>query len=122
MAIISGRKSPAVERRARELGIDRVYQGQSDKLVALRELLKETGVEASRIAAVGDDLPDLPVLNSCGVGIAVADACPELRAAADYVTALPGGSGAVREAVEWILKQQGRWETVANEYRRAGSR
>lgn len=120
IAIISGRSSPAVGRRAKELGIERIYQGQRDKREAFRELLSKTGADPSAIAAIGDDLPDLPLLHSCGVGIAVADACSELRASADYVTALPGGAGAVREAVEWILKRQGRWDAVVAGYRAAG--
>lgn len=117
IAIISGRKSPVVERRAKELGIDRVYQGQRDKREALRDLLSETKIDPQSIAAIGDDLPDLPLLHSCGIGIAVADACSELRESADYVTSLPGGAGAVREAIEWLLKHQGKWEAVVAGYR-----
>lgn len=110
-SIISGRRSGIVERRALELDLAPVYQGYPDKLPALRLLIAETGVHPSRICAFGDDLPDLPVLRNVGVGIAVADACEELRSHADYVTTNPGGRGAVREVVEMILKAQGLFQT-----------
>ena len=111
-AIVSGRQSAAVERRAAELGIGPVLQGRDDKLAALAEVLAATGLTPEEVCAVGDDLPDLPVLRRCGLAVAVADACPEVRAAAAYVTAAPGGRGAVREAVEWLLKAQGRWDEL----------
>jgi 3-deoxy-D-manno-octulosonate 8-phosphate phosphatase (KDO 8-P phosphatase) len=117
VAIISGRRSSAVERRAKELGIETVLQGQSDKLEALRRLQSETQLDLSETVAMGDDLPDLPVLQSCAIGIAVADACAELREAADWMTSLPGGAGAVREAIEWLLKRQGRWQVVVDSFR-----
>jgi 3-deoxy-D-manno-octulosonate 8-phosphate phosphatase (KDO 8-P phosphatase) len=113
-AILSGRTSPAVELRAAELRIAPVFQGQADKLAAFDRLLAETGLRPEQVCAVGDDLPDLPVLRRAGLAVAVADACHEVRAAADYTTSLPGGRGAVRDAIEWLLKLQGRWdETVA---------
>jgi 3-deoxy-D-manno-octulosonate 8-phosphate phosphatase (KDO 8-P phosphatase) len=108
-AIVSGRKTQAVERRARELGVAPVYQGCADKLPAFGVLLTETGLRAEQVCAIGDDWPDLPVLKRAGLAVAVADACGEVRAAADYVTARPGGRGAVRDAVEWLLKLQGLW-------------
>jgi 3-deoxy-D-manno-octulosonate 8-phosphate phosphatase (KDO 8-P phosphatase) len=116
IAIISGRKSPVVERRAKELGISEIIQGSGNKLVALKELVAKTGINARQIAAMGDDLPDLPVLRNCGVGITVADGCAELREIADYVTQKPGGRGAVRDAIEWILKQQNRWDGLIRQY------
>ena len=119
-AILSGRASRAVERRARELGITHVMQGQSDKSAALDRILTETGWTASEVAAIGDDLPDLTVLSRVGVGIAVADACAEVRAQAVYTTVTPGGHGAVREAIEWLLTRQGRWTDLVNRYRPAG--
>lgn len=115
-AILSGRKSPAVEVRAAELGIAPVFQGQSEKLPAFERLLKETDLRADQVCAVGDDLPDLPVLKRAGVRIAVADACAELRAAADYVTCVPGGRGAVRDAIEWLMKLQGKWDEVVRQF------
>jgi len=108
-AIISGRSSLAVERRAAELGISPVFQGRSEKLPAFEALLTETGLRPEQVCGIGDDLPDLPVLRRCGLAIAVADACAELRAAANYVTSVPGGRGAVRDAIEWLLKLQGLW-------------
>ena len=109
-AIVSGRKSGAVERRAAELGIRPVLQGRDDKPAALAEVLAATGLRPEQVCAVGDDLPDVPVLRRCGLAVAVADACPEARAAAHLVTAAGGGRGAVREAVEWLLKLQGAWD------------
>jgi 3-deoxy-D-manno-octulosonate 8-phosphate phosphatase (KDO 8-P phosphatase) len=111
-AILSGRKSAAVERRAAELGIGIVVQGRDDKLAALAEVLPAVGVRPDQVCAVGDDLPDLPVLLRCGLAVAVADACAEVAIAAHLVTAAPGGRGAVREAVEWLLRLQGRWDEL----------
>lgn len=115
-ALISGRRSEAVARRAAELGVGPVLQGRDDKLAALREVLAACGVGPERACGVGDDLADLPVLRNCGVAVAVADACPETREAADFVTSSPGGRGAVREAVEWLLKAQGHWSAVVEMY------
>ena len=119
-AFLSGRSSPAVSRRAAELGVTVVLQGRSDKLEALAEILAATGCAASQSCAVGDDLQDLPLLNAVGVAVAVHDACPEVRTMADYVTATPGGRGAARELVEWLLKRQGRWDGLIARDRPAG--
>src|SRR5262249_39547728 len=94
-AIVSGRTSVAVERRAAELRISPVLQGRDDKLTALSEILTATGLNVAQVCAIGDDLADVPVLRHCGLGVAVADACAEARAAASYVTTTPGGRGAV---------------------------
>jgi 3-deoxy-D-manno-octulosonate 8-phosphate phosphatase (KDO 8-P phosphatase) len=115
-AIVSGRKSVAVERRAAELGISPVLQGRDDKLAALAEVLASTDLRLEQVCAIGDDLPDVPVLRQCGLAIAVADACPELRAVANYVTTAPGGRGAVREAIEWLLKASGQWNELVAQY------
>jgi 3-deoxy-D-manno-octulosonate 8-phosphate phosphatase (KDO 8-P phosphatase) len=112
VAIVSGRSSPAVARRAKELGIDPVVQGADEKLPALRRILRETGMTPDQVCAVGDDLPDLPVLTRCGLAVAVADAAPEVRSVAHLVTPSPGGCGAVREAVEWLMRGQGTWDRV----------
>ena len=119
-AIVSGRASAAVDRRAAELGVAPVLQGRADKLAALAEVLATTGVPADRVCAVGDDLPDLPVMAAAGLAVAVADACEEVRAAAHRVTMTPGGHGAVRETVEWLLKAQGRWAGLIARYQPAG--
>jgi 3-deoxy-D-manno-octulosonate 8-phosphate phosphatase (KDO 8-P phosphatase) len=117
-AIISGRESPAVARRAAELGLAAVLQGTADKLAALRQVLTTTGIGLQQVAAIGDDLPDQPVLKKVGLAIAVADACTEVRQAAHYVTQMPGGRGAVREVIELILHCQGRWQQVVDRYER----
>jgi 3-deoxy-D-manno-octulosonate 8-phosphate phosphatase (KDO 8-P phosphatase) len=111
-AIISGRTSAAVDLRAAELGVSAVLQGRAEKLPAFEAVLRELGVPADGVCAVGDDLADLPVLGRAGLAAAVADACPEVRGRADYVTQAPGGRGAVREVVEWLLKLQGQWDGV----------
>lgn len=111
--IITGRRSAIVERRAQELGIAPVIQGADDKHAALARMLAEVGLALDQICCVGDDLPDLPILRACGLAVAVADACDEAREAADYVTRIPGGRGAVREVIELILRAQGSWQTPA---------
>jgi 3-deoxy-D-manno-octulosonate 8-phosphate phosphatase (KDO 8-P phosphatase) len=116
-AIITGRQSRVVGVRAAELGIHPVVQGAFDKFAAYRQLLTECGVKAERVCCVGDDLPDLPLLGNCGLAVAVADACPEARAAAHLVTRAAGGCGAVREAIEVILQCQGVWPSVVQRYR-----
>jgi 3-deoxy-D-manno-octulosonate 8-phosphate phosphatase (KDO 8-P phosphatase) len=103
VAIISGRKSAAVARRARELGIRHVTQGASDKLVALRKIVKARGLALEDCICVGDDTPDAPILAAAGLGIAVADAHQDARDAADLVTARGGGHGAVREVCDWLI-------------------
>lgn len=107
--LITGRISPVVERRAAELDIGWVVQGAAEKLPAYRRLLTEAGVGEEAVCYVGDDLPDVPVLRTCGLAVTVADACPEARAVAHYVTRTPGGRGAVRETIELILRCQGTW-------------
>lgn len=103
VAIISGRRSEAVARRMRELGIEMVHQGVDDKLAVLREIEQRVGVDASRIACVGDDTPDVPVMNHVGLAIAVADAHSDARQVADHVTSAKGGRGAVREVCDLLL-------------------
>lgn len=115
-AILSGRKSVAVERRAAELGVAPVLQGCDDKLAGLAAVLEQTGLTPERVCAVGDDLLDVPLLRCCGLAVSVADACPEARAAAHHVTTAGGGRGAVREAIEWLLRAGGRWDELAARY------
>jgi 3-deoxy-D-manno-octulosonate 8-phosphate phosphatase (KDO 8-P phosphatase) len=116
VAIVSGRNSPAVDRRAAELGIAPVLQGRAEKLPAFEAVLAATGLRPEQVCAVGDDIPDLPVLRMAGLAVAVADACPEARDIAEYVTALPGGYGAVRDTVEWLCKLQGTWAGIVARY------
>lgn len=107
VAIISGRKSPPVARRARELGIKHVFQGVTDKLAVLSKLLAKLDVPIEHCVCVGDDTPDAPVLSAAGLGIAVADAHGDAKAAAQLTTSLPGGRGAVREVCDWLIAARG---------------
>ncbi|MCZ6836698.1 MAG: HAD hydrolase family protein [Planctomycetota bacterium] len=109
VAIITGRSSAALRHRADELGILHLYQGSHDKVADFGDLLNGLGLTASQAAFIGDDLPDLPVMKLAGYPIAVADAAKEVRDVAEFVTTRPGGLGAVREAVEHLLKTQDRW-------------
>lgn len=114
--IISGRTSSAVERRARDLSIAYVRQGTWDKIVEFEEVLTAAEVEEEEAAFIGDDVTDIPLMQRVGLAVAVADATTETRAAAHYVTVLPGGFGAVREVAELILKAQGRWAELMRKY------
>ena len=107
--LITGRDSPATTRRAREAAMEFVVQGQAKKIEAYKGILLRAGVTDEEVAYVGDDLPDLPLLHRAGLAVAVADAVVEVKRAAHYVTTVPGGSGAIREVVELILKAQGKW-------------
>jgi 3-deoxy-D-manno-octulosonate 8-phosphate phosphatase (KDO 8-P phosphatase) len=114
--IITGRSSEIVNRRAAELGIGLVLQGQADKLTAYERVLQQTDFRPEQICYVGDDLPDLPVLRACGLAVAPADGCAEARNAAHHVTGVAGGRGAVREVIELILAGQGRWQDLVSEF------
>lgn len=107
LAIITSRRSGCVEARARNLGIDLLYQGVSDKLVAFRELLGRCGIDAAACAYAGDDLVDLPVMKRCGLAVSVPDAPASVRREAHFVTRARGGAGAVRELSEVILYARG---------------
>jgi len=107
---ITGRRSSAVEHRARELSVDYVYLGQATKMDAFEECLRKAGVTAEETAWLGDDLPDIPLAARAGFAAAVADAAPEVKSACHYITQAKGGEGAAREVIELILKAQGRWD------------
>ena len=115
-AIITGRTSRAVEWRARDLGVTHVLQGRLKKTEAFEELLAGSDLRPDEMACMGDDVTDIPLMRRCSLGIAVADASADTLAAADYVTRLPGGFGAVREVCELILKAQGRWDELMERY------
>jgi 3-deoxy-D-manno-octulosonate 8-phosphate phosphatase (KDO 8-P phosphatase) len=108
-AILSGRRSKAVERRAAELKIAHVLQGHEQKAAPFRTLIEGLGLSPSQVCFMGDDLADLPVLRAVGLAACPSDATAEVLDAAHLITRAPGGRGAVREVVEVILKSQGRW-------------
>ena len=114
--IITGRSSRAVARRAQELGVEFVCQGNPDKTAAFEQLLQQAGVDENEVAFVGDDLPDIPIMNRAELAVAVADAVEETRSVAHYVTRAKGGRGAVREVIEIILKSQRRWQDLVEDY------
>ena len=116
VALITGRSSPAVEHRARDLGITRVYQKAINKIEAYEELRRTENLRDEEICVVGDDLPDLPILRICGFSVAVADSAEEVKREVDYVTNKEAGKGAVREVCDIILKARGLWEAVTERY------
>ena len=116
IAVVSGRSSRAVETRVRELNIGDLVQSCGDKAAALTALMQTHGLRPEETAFVGDDVNDLPAFRVAGVKIAVADASELLKARADWVTSRPGGHGAVREAIEEILRRQGRLDEAVAAY------
>ncbi len=114
--LVTARSSHIVTLRAAELGEEIVRQGVDDKRAAVREIAESLGLALRQVSYLGDDLPDLPAVTAVGLGVAVADACAELRQAAHYVARLPGGAGAVRETIEHILRSQRRWDDVVQSY------
>ncbi|MBM4285679.1 MAG: HAD-IIIA family hydrolase [Deltaproteobacteria bacterium] len=112
VAFVSGRRSDAAFRRAKELGVHRYHEGVRDKAAVLEELCRALSLTPDQVGAVGDELVDLPLFHRVGLAVAVADAPPEVQAAAHWVTTLPGGRGAVREVTDLILKAAGRWEEL----------
>lgn len=115
-AILSGRTASAVEHRARDLGIERVHLGIHDKLPVYEQMLLELALEHREVCYIGDDLMDLPVMRRVGLPVAVANARPEVKRRARYVTCAHGGRGAVREVAEWILKRDGKWKQIVARY------
>jgi 3-deoxy-D-manno-octulosonate 8-phosphate phosphatase (KDO 8-P phosphatase) len=116
VAFLSGRPSEPTKRRAEQLGVDYCFTDCYDKLPKLKEILDRENLPADNVAYIGDDLPDLPAIMFAGFGVAVANAPDEVRANADYVTTKPGGSGAVREVIEYILKNSGVWQKLLEKY------
>src|SRR5580658_7814115 len=107
---ITGRRSPAVAKRAEELKVTFVYLGQAKKMQAFDECVAKAGVTEEEVAYMGDDLPDIPLAQRAGLAISVADGADELKAVCHYTTGRLAGRGAAREVIELILKAQGRWE------------
>ena len=116
VALISGRASEPTRRRAEQLQIEYLFQDCHDKLPVFEKLLEQLGLSPNKAAYIGDDLTDLPVIRYAGFGVAVANAVDEVKRYADYVTTRPGGSGAVREVIEYILKNSGRWQKLMARY------
>ncbi len=107
---ITGRRSPAVAQRAKELRVTFVHLGQATKTEAFEDCMRQAGVTEDEIAYMGDDLPDIPLARRSGLGVCVADGAPELKAVCHYTTHRVAGRGTAREVIELILKAQGRWE------------
>ena len=114
---ITGRQSSALLRRAREMKMEFIYMRQALKIPAYEEILQNTGVPESAVAFIGDDLPDLPIMRRAGLAIAVGNADPEVKKAAHYTTKAFAGRGAIREAIELILKSKGIWEAMIDKAR-----
>ncbi len=121
VGIITGRTSEVVAVRARELGISLVRQGATDKVEVWRRILEETGFSAGETSYVGDDIVDVPLLRQVRFAATVADAESYVLEAADFISSRPGGHGAVREIIEFVLRSSGAWEKVASRYFAGGS-
>ena len=115
--LVSGRSSPALRRRSRELGVDRLWQGSVDKGAIFNIIKEKFNVDPSEICYLGDDLPDIPPLLEAGIGVAVPNASEEVRKAASLITRRRGGEGALREIVEIILKSQRKWKNAIRPYK-----
>jgi 3-deoxy-D-manno-octulosonate 8-phosphate phosphatase (KDO 8-P phosphatase) len=114
--VISGRVSPATEARAKQCNMTYVYQGHIEKIPIVEEILKRSGIAASQVAYMGDDLTDVVVMNRVGLSIAPANARPEVKRRVQHVTESAGGQGAVREVCELLLKAQGHWDDLLRKY------
>ncbi len=118
ICVVTGRQGAALRHRMSELGVRHILQGQQDKLPAFLRLLEELQITPAETAVLGDDLPDLPMLRACGYPMAVADASADVREIAVYTTLRPGGHAAVREAIEYLIKNLGRWDEALEIYGR----
>lgn len=118
VVIVSGKKSRINNRRAKELGVAKIFQKVSDKLKIFEKVCKKYRVSHEEALYIGDDLIDLPLLRRAGVAVAVANAVPEVKEAVHYVTEKKGGRGACREVIDMLLKAQGKWQAVTEKYYR----
>ncbi len=116
VGVITGRSSHAVTRRARELHLDELIQGAKDKVEALDQVCERQGLTRSQVAYMGDDIQDLAILMACGLSLAPANARPEVLQRVDHVTTNRGGHGAVREVIETLLKAQGHWDKLVEDF------
>jgi 3-deoxy-D-manno-octulosonate 8-phosphate phosphatase (KDO 8-P phosphatase) len=117
VGIVTGRSSSSVNHRCKNLGITIIFDGIRNKAQALENIMQQTGRTSQEIAFIGDDFPDLPIMNRVGLPIAVADAHEHVREQAAFVTSSNGGKGAIREVSEAILKAKGLWNNVLDIYR-----
>ena len=116
IGVITKRQSQTVAIRANDLKLEFIYQGQAHKMNAILDILAKTSATIDQLAYVGDDIIDLPVMRQCGLSIATANARSEVKAAAHYITPNPGGFGAGRDAIDFILTAQGTLEKVIEQY------
>jgi len=116
VALLSGRHTEATQHRALQIEADYCLQDCHEKLPELKKLLEQIGLEAQQVTYIGDDLLDLPAIHYVGFGVAVANAVDEVKEFADYITTCPGGKGAVREVIELILKNTGKWDELMKRY------
>lgn len=120
IALITGRRSEIIHRRAEELGITLLYEGVKDKALQLKQIAAERGISLDEIAYMGDDLNDLPAMVQAGISFAPADAAKDVLKAVNAVASCNGGRGAVREIIELILEAQGKWENIVKAYMSRG--
>jgi 3-deoxy-D-manno-octulosonate 8-phosphate phosphatase (KDO 8-P phosphatase) len=116
VAFLSGRMSEPTQHRAEQLDIDHCIQDCHHKMQAFQDILKEENLTPQQVCCIGDDLMDVPIMKSSGFGVAVANAVEEVKQHADFVTTKGGGKGAVREAIEYILKNTGKWNELVKRY------
>jgi 3-deoxy-D-manno-octulosonate 8-phosphate phosphatase (KDO 8-P phosphatase) len=114
---ITGRESAALLRRANEMKMEFIYMKQPIKMPAYEEIIQKAGLSDSAVAFIGDDLPDIPLLRRVGLAVAVGDAVPEVKKVAHYTTKALAGHGAIREAIELVLKSKGIWEAMIDKAR-----
>src|SRR5262249_41749953 len=117
LGVITGRESPALRRRMKEMSVAFVYEKQPNKIGAFEEILRKANVKENEVAYLGDDLPDIPVMRRVGLAVAVGNAALEVKLAANHVTNAIGGKGAARELIELILKSKGIWEEMIDKAR-----
>lgn len=116
VAFLSGRKSEPTQLRAEQLEVDQCLENCTHKLPALQKLLEDLKLQPAEAAFIGDDLPDIPAMRYAGLAVAVANAVDEVKEYADFITKRSGGSGAVREVIEYILKKTGKWDALVAPY------
>jgi 3-deoxy-D-manno-octulosonate 8-phosphate phosphatase (KDO 8-P phosphatase) len=116
VVVVTGRHSPALCVRMAELGVTEVHENVSDKNAKLQEIIAAHGLSSEQVAFMGDDLPDLPAFSACGFTMAPFNAAPEVRERADFVSTRSGGDGAVREAIEHLMRASGRWSQVVSRF------